>query len=244
MPFTPAHPAFVLPFLKIKKEYVSATGLVVGSIIPDFEYFFNMSVKGQHSHTLAGLFYFDIPLGIIITILFHEVVKKNFIDNLPAFFQRRLNPLRELEFMPYVKQNLLAWLSAIALGAASHLLWDSFTHRDGFFVNHLSFYDSVFPFDGVQYPMYYALQHISTFTGLFAIGFYFIFMKQDPTIKVTRPHFGYWSAVLLITAVILFARFSLGRATLDFGNFVVSSITSACCSFLVAGKIRFSQTTS
>ena len=146
--------------------------------------------------------------------------------------------------MPYVKQNLLAWLSAIALGAASHLLWDSFTHRDGFFVNHLSFYDSVFPFDGVQYPMYYALQHISTFTGLFAIGFYFIFMKQDPTIKVTRPHFGYWSAVLLITAVILFARFSLGRATLDFGNFVVSSITSACCSFLVAGKIRFSQTTS
>ena len=98
MPFTPAHPAIVLPFLKIKPERVSATALVIGSIAPDFEYFFKMSVSGQHSHTLLGILYFDIPVTIGLAFLFHGVVKRNLIANLPAFFQYRFQPILQLEF--------------------------------------------------------------------------------------------------------------------------------------------------
>jgi Domain of unknown function (DUF4184) len=243
MPFTPAHPAIILPLLKMDGRYVSATGLVVGSIVPDFEYFMNMSVQGQHSHTVGGLFYFDIPLGILIAILFHVVVKRNFIDNMPASFQRRLRPLRDLEFIQYVKQYPWGLVSGILIGAASHLLWDSFTHADGYFVKHLSFYDSVFLFDGVRYPIYYALQHISSLVGCAAIGVYIIFMKQNAALATSRPSLIYWMAIVLIASLVLFVRFTLDRVSLDFGNFVVSTITAICISLVITGLIRFNQAT-
>lgn len=243
MPFTPAHPAIILPFLKINKHYVTATGLIVGSVTPDFEYFINMSVKAQHSHTIAGLFYFDIPVGIALAVLFHAVVKRNFINNLPPFFQRRLCPLRQLDFITYVRQHPWALIVCLGLGAASHLLWDSFTHRHGFFVKHISFYHAVFPFQGVRYPMFYALQHISTYVGLLIVGVYFIFMKSHPETALMRPHLLYWMALLLISAGIVWLRFSIGHATYNTGNFVVSSITGVCCALVVTGLIRFHPTT-
>ena len=83
MPFTPAHPAIVLPFLKLR--YFSATGLVVGCMTPDFEYFFKMSVDAIHSHSTAGLFYFDLPVTLILSVVFHQFVKSNFIQNLPLY---------------------------------------------------------------------------------------------------------------------------------------------------------------
>ncbi|SEF46838.1 protein of unknown function [Flavobacterium urumqiense] len=42
MPFTFSHPAIILPFLKNKK--LSATALIIGSMSPDFEYFFRMKM--------------------------------------------------------------------------------------------------------------------------------------------------------------------------------------------------------
>ncbi|MEM7184808.1 MAG: DUF4184 family protein [Spirochaetota bacterium] len=39
MPFTFSHPAIVLPFVKFPKQWVCLSALIVGSIVPDFEYF-------------------------------------------------------------------------------------------------------------------------------------------------------------------------------------------------------------
>jgi hypothetical protein len=83
MPFTPAHSAIVLPFVRINPKYVSATGLIIGSLTPDFEYFFKMSVNGVHGHTLPGLLYFDLPVATALALVFHLVVKRNFINNVP-----------------------------------------------------------------------------------------------------------------------------------------------------------------
>ena len=56
MPFTPAHPAIVLPL--IRSRYFSATGLIIGSLSPDFEYFFKMSVDSIYSHSKGGIILF------------------------------------------------------------------------------------------------------------------------------------------------------------------------------------------
>ncbi len=40
MPFTFAHPAAVLPFMKKQSKYISVTALILGSMAPDFEYFY------------------------------------------------------------------------------------------------------------------------------------------------------------------------------------------------------------
>jgi hypothetical protein len=55
MPFTFSHPAIILPLAYLPKKWYSMTGLVIGSLVPDFEYFLRMSMAGYHSHTIAGL---------------------------------------------------------------------------------------------------------------------------------------------------------------------------------------------
>jgi len=42
MPFTFSHPAIVLPLATLRRQWISATGLIIGSITPDFEYFIRM----------------------------------------------------------------------------------------------------------------------------------------------------------------------------------------------------------
>ena len=171
MPFTPAHPAIVLPL--ICSRYFSATGLIIGSLSPDFEYFFKMSVDSIYSHSKVGLFYFDLPVTIVLSILFHQLVKTNFIANLPGFLQKRFHDTLRFNFIQYLKTNWWIFLYSSIIGAASHIFWDSFTHNNRFFSRQFStIYERMsVPFDGVSYPLFYVLQHISTAVGLVVVSF-------------------------------------------------------------------------
>lgn len=241
MPFTPAHPAIILPLLR--KRSVSATGLVIGSLSPDFEYFFNVSVDSTHSHTVAGLFYFDLPVTLLLAIVFHEVVKKNLIHNLPIFFQRRLHGLLTLDFRSLLVNHWFLFFASALLGAASHIFWDGFTHGDGFFV--LSFpeiYKLRVPFDGVRYPLFYALQHLSTAIGLLAVVVYTVAIKASQG-HVVKPNIGYWVIIAAVTSVVVFVRFVVDDWKTQIGNQVVSLISGLCLAMVVAGLVKFKTVT-
>ena len=122
----------------IRWRYFSATGLIVGSLSPDFEYFFKMSVDSIHSHSRLGLFYFDLPVTIVLAILFHQLVKVNLIGNLPAFLQKRFQDTLHFNFLKYLKNNWWIFLYSAIIGAGSHLFWDSFTHNNRFFSRQFS----------------------------------------------------------------------------------------------------------
>jgi hypothetical protein len=89
MPFTFSHPAIVIP-LAAKKIRLSATGLIVGSMAPDFEYFIRMKNVSRYSHTAMGLFWFDLPLALLLCFIYHLIVRNSLFDNLPAFLKERL----------------------------------------------------------------------------------------------------------------------------------------------------------
>jgi len=240
MPFTPAHPAIVLPLLKVRPERISATALVIGSVAPDFEYFFKMAVSSQYSHTLLGIFYFNIPITLLLAFVFHGVVKKNLIANLPPFFQYRFQTMLALDFVEYFKRYYGVVIISAGIGSFSHVLWDAFTHNDGFFAQRISLYKQVvIPFDGVRYPLFYGLQHISTFTGLIIVSVYIFFLKPDRRSSINHPTFFYWLLVLVIACGVLFLRFNFDRQSLDLGNFVVSCISAILVATLACGFIRF-----
>lgn len=237
MPFTPAHPAIVLPFIKINGRFLSATGLIVGSVTPDFEYFFKMSVSGEHSHTLPGLFYFDLPVGFFLAIIFHTIIKKRFVSNLPWFLQSRLQPLSNIDFPGYIRKNPAAFLISIFIGSASHIFWDGFTHFDGFFVTRLPFYDGAYIlFEGVHYPLWYALQHISTFAGLLVVAIFVLLMRPQPG-TTYDPSLSYWIFVLAAMLLVIALRFGFWPDHASLGNFVVSTISALCLAVLFAGLI-------
>ena len=241
MPFTPAHPAIILPFLR--KRWASATGLVIGSLTPDFEYFFKVSVDSTHSHTIAGLFYFDLPVTLVLAFVFHEVVKRNLIHNLPPFFQRRLHHLLALDFRDFLVKHWFIFLSSALIGAASHIFWDAFTHAHGFFVKAIPFLHTYhIRYDGARYPLFYTLQHFSTAIGLLAVFVYAVAMKPSEG-KVVWPTIGYWAIIVAVTASVVTMRFMLDEWSPKVGNQVVSLISGLCLAMVVAGLVKFRTVT-
>lgn len=146
MPFTFSHPAIVLPFAIFPKRFFSLTGLVIGSMIPDFEYFLRMKLQSNYSHTLKGIFWFDLPLAILVSFIFHNLVKKEFIDNLPLFFKSRFFAFKAFDWNAYFIKNWWVVCISILIGTLSHLFWDSFTHHGGYFVNEFPVCRIVSPF--------------------------------------------------------------------------------------------------
>ena len=129
MPFTFAHPALVIPFLKKKPGYFSATGLIFGSITPDFESFITFNDRKLYSHSWLGVFWYDLPLCIVATFLFHYLVKDIALLLSPGTLRKKMPELAE----PWLKLFKTRWtiiLPSMLLGIFTHLLWDAFTHFD------------------------------------------------------------------------------------------------------------------
>ena len=104
MPFTFAHPAIVLP---LKNKYLSLTGLIIGALIPDFEYFIRMKIVSNYSHTILGVFLFNLPLGIIFCFIFHNIIRNDLLVNLPYFLRTRLSIYTEFNWNKYFLKNYI-----------------------------------------------------------------------------------------------------------------------------------------
>ena len=216
-------------------------GLIVGSMAPDFEYFFKMKVNSHHSHTLAGLLYFDLPVTFFLSWLFIRFVKTNLWANMPPFLQRRLEAMNELDARKVLVDRWLIFTCSALLGSISHLFWDGFTHNNTFFVRNLSFYHGAFiEYGGVKYPLWYALQHISSGIGLVTVAIYVILLPVR-IVPAVRPSVGYWFTVMMVTAIVVFVRFKWLPRDLSEGNLIVSSITGFCVGLVVAGMINYNN---
>ncbi|AYB33229.1 DUF4184 family protein [Chryseolinea soli] len=242
MPFTPAHPALVLPLLRWR--YVSATALVIGSMAPDFEYFFKMSVNGHHGHTFWGILYFDLPVTFLLAWLFHAVVKRNAIHNLPISLQRKFQDTLALDFVTYFRSHATIFVTSALIGIASHLLWDNFTHNSGFFVQEMEVYQTVHVhYDGVRYPLFYALQNISSGVGLFIVLVYLL-AKKPTYSRITRlynPRIDYWALLVVITLIVVALRFWIKSSDYHLGNAVVTTISGFLVALVLCGWINFNN---
>ena len=205
MPFTLAHPAAVLP---LRRHGLVFSALVVGSMAPDFEYFFG--VKRPISHTMPGILTFTLPLALAVLIVFQVVVKWPAIWLLPQRLQARvIGPARRFRWLPLTR--LLQILASLVLGIATHILWDGFTHSDSWAVNGWPQLRHV-----VSVPLYHpmklfaALQLFGSVFGVLLLGVCFLrwYLRTAPEPVAMRPQFASairWSILvaMMVTAVSL-----------------------------------------
>jgi hypothetical protein len=171
MPFTFAHPAAVLP---IKRLWPSASlpALAIGSMSPDFAYFYKLGVPGSFSHSPWGIFLFCVPAGLVAYVLYYLVVRGPVLMLMPGFFRFRLEyqssaSSQSTAWVPQGGKELANLLASFAVGAATHLLWDSFTHGNTPAVRHFPWLAQSIAFpDAVRLPLYNVLQHASSVAGL------------------------------------------------------------------------------
>lgn len=230
MPFTFSHPAIVLPLTILPRQWFSLTGLVIGSLTPDFEYFIRMRVQSNYSHTVYGLFWFDLPLGLLLTFIFHNIVRDSLFNNLPTIFKSRLANFNLFDWNSYFKQNWFVVLVSILVGAVSHLFWDSFTHDNGYFVRTISALTNVVDLFGRQIPTFKILQHTSTFLGGILIILVLFKLPADKSVH-GQLNLKYWFTFTALTLAIISIRLLSGLNYKLYGHLIVTAISASLISF-------------
>lgn len=233
MPFTFSHPALVLPLTYLPGRWFSLTGLVIGSITPDFEYFIRMRVQSSYSHTLAGLFWFDLPLGILLAFIFHNIVRGPLIAQSPAFLKDRFIPFQSFDWNSYFKKNWLVVAASILAGAASHLLWDSFTHHGGYFVERIPALRSMLQLGGYSFPVLKVLQHAGTVVGGLVMLYAIWKLPVGKGVEKGK-NAAYWRIVGFCAFAILLFRLLTALDYSAYGHLIVTAIAGGMIGLLVA----------
>ena len=143
-----------------------SSALVIGTLAPDFEYLVKLDAHGRVAHTFPGVFVVTLPLALIVLWIFHRFVKVPVVRLLPDGVQRRLsNHLGDFSFVG--PSRFLLIVVSILLGIATHILWDSFTHRGTWLYARWPLMRQMFhlPLEGTV-PLYKALQHGSSVLGV------------------------------------------------------------------------------
>lgn len=226
MPFTFSHPAIILPLTFLPRKWISITGLVIGSLTPDFEYFIRMRIQSDYSHTISGIFWFDLPLAIFLSLIYHNIVRDKLFDNFPTILKSRLFRFKQFNWNKYFKTNWFVVIISILIGTSSHLFWDSFTHENGYFVKTIPELTNTIEIFSRQILILKILQHSSTLIGAFLIA---LALYRLPTDKIIIGQFNvkYWSFLTSLTLIIIF--FKLLISGLDFklfGNLIVTCISA------------------
>ncbi len=229
MPFTFSHPAIILPLTFLPRQWFSLTGLVIGSLTPDFEYFLRMRIKSNYSHTIDGLFWFDLPLGLLLAFIFHNIVRDSLFDNLPTTFKSRFSVFKQFDWKGHFKRNWFVVTISILIGATSHIFWDSFTHDHGYFVQTIPSLQKSVDFLGGQVPILKILQHSSTLLGGLVIAFAIYNLPTDKAEK-ENINLKYWTIFAGLTLTIIAVRLLSGLELKQYGNVIVTAISAGLIS--------------
>ena len=119
MPFTPAHVAAVLPLRG--RLGLPFAALAAGSMSPDLLYFLPFSLPRAATHSVWSIPTWDLLFGMAMWLAWSWAVPA-LHDMAPAIIRRR--------WQPYIDTHPRWWIIplAVMIGAAIHVLLDSFTH--------------------------------------------------------------------------------------------------------------------
>jgi hypothetical protein len=240
MPFTFSHPAIILPLQALPKRWISLTGLVIGSLTPDFEYFFRMEMRGNYGHTITGVFWFDLPLGFILAYCFHVFVKKSLILNLPNFLRKRLIVFNDFDWQTYFLNNKFVVIISLLIGSFSHIFWDAFTHHDGYFVSIFPFLNHNFTILNKTIPVYNFLQHFSGLIGglILVLAILKLPLNQVDQAKI---NYKYWKTLFILVLFITFFRFFKGFQMYQIMDLIATLFGAMTISLIITPKLIYKK---
>jgi hypothetical protein len=175
-----------------------------------------------------GLFWFDIPLGILLSFLFHNIVRNNLYDNLPTILSKRLSAYKTFSWNNYFKNHWPVVLLSILIGACSHLFLDAFTHPAGYFVK---LFPAIFKTIITTVPIYKILQH--SFTLISSIYIIYYFRRMPVNHQANQPASKYWILVAIFTAIVIAFRFWIMPDYRIIANVVVSVISAFLLAIII-----------
>ncbi|GAB78764.1 protein of unknown function [Austwickia chelonae] len=161
MPVTFAHPAAVLP---LSRSGLPLSALVVGSMVPDVPLFVGAERFYGFTHSVPGLLTVDLLVGVVLWWLWVAWLWPCLADAAPGVVRRRLPSVAPGRLMVSGQGAVGAGLAgrrwwvvpvAVVVGAATHALWDEFTHAGRWGSTHIPWLaDSHGGLPGVSWAQY------------------------------------------------------------------------------------------
>jgi len=161
MPLTLAHPIAVAPLWYVARKRLDLPALITGAMIPDIMYFLYLRPVLNMGHTVPGIIIQGIPASLLLLWVFFTLMRAP----LAALFPRSLAPLLPPTYTFFPAQRFAVIVLSIALGAATHVFWDSFTHDGRMMVTLLPILETQIG----PLPVYKYLQYGSGIFGTVAV---------------------------------------------------------------------------
>lgn len=175
-----------------------------------------MKQNSIYSHTWGGIFWFDLPLGLILVYLFNSVIKKSMIENLPQFLNRRFSGFdTNSRNLNKVKAFVIVVFSLL-IGIISHIVWDKLTHKTVRLID--------------EQEHYHIFWEANSVIGAAIIAAVILKMPLGKITEKSNILF-YWLLVSLSTASVVYIRF---LATTEFRDLGVSAISGFFIGLIVA----------
>lgn len=230
MPFTFSHPAAVIPFNEKAHKYFDMTALILGSMAPDFEYFINFQPKGTLGHTFLGFILYNLPICFLLAVIFHKIVKKPLIKAMPSPIDKWFNYIANKTWTLNSVAKFIIFIYSALFGMVTHIIWDSFTHENGYFVKLIPSLSKSIDIHSLNMPIYKFLQHGSTLVGAIII-LIFLLKLRDKNSKLRKRMNSEYKLIFFIfiaASSIMFTIFSIiSTGVMDIkyiGMYIVTSI--------------------
>jgi hypothetical protein len=162
VPFTLAHAAAVLPLRGVR--HLRMAPLIVGAMVPDLPYYLPGGIARYVPVTHAFVHSFTVDLLLGYALLASLVMLQR---PLTALLSARARLLCLRALLPF--RHPIEWAfaaPAILLGVWTHLLWDSFTHADGWAVHRVEVLSAPLVLGPYNGTVFHALQYLSSVLGL------------------------------------------------------------------------------
>ncbi len=213
MPFTPVHALAMLPFKKFIKKNLSVLAFIIGCMIPDFEFYFRMTLYGIYGHTLKGIFIFDLPAGLLIYFTFEYIIRNIMVLHLPEYFWTKFNTFICPKSKRLNLKNHITIIISLILGILTHFIWDGFTHDEEYYIaRYIPILTKELSLYKINLPVHTILHIGSSILGMIYLVFLLSKFPNKPLQRsiITRDIYFFWIKICSLTIVLVIIRYLFG----------------------------------
>ncbi|MEW2067481.1 DUF4184 family protein [Streptomyces sp. NPDC007346] len=215
MPFTLSHAAAVLPAIRrngTARLGLLPSALVAGSFAPDVTYFADTVIPGAmrfggFTHTFLGVVTVNVLIAAVLVAVW-VLLREPLVALLPAGVRGRVHTFVRGQRWHRGAFGPSAWLwfgASAALGAATHVVWDAFTHHSRWGTELLPVLNRSIG----GFPLYQCAQYGSSALALAVLGWFVVTGLRRPApapVPEVLPTLGRgerWGALGLLAACVV-----------------------------------------